>query len=115
MIKIDMEFKKGLLFIRLTGDLNKISNSEFRNTVFPIVLKNEFKYVVLNLLNLNTIDDLGIESLIDLNHIVETWKGKTSICNLNNEELKKKIYNSALSNCYYQTNNELTAVGVFKI
>lgn len=115
MIKINMEFKKGILFIRLSGSLTKSNNSEFRNTVFPIVLKNEFKYVVLNFLNLNTIDEIGIESLIDLNNIVESWKGKTSICNLNNEELKMKIFNSEISNCYYQTNNELTAVGVFRI
>lgn len=110
-----MEFKKGILFIRLQGNLTKSSNSEFRNIVFPIVLKNEFKYIVLNFSNLNTIDEKGIESLIDLNNIVGSWKGKTSICNLNNNNLKIKIYNSELSNCYYQTNDELTAVGVFRI
>lgn len=115
MIKINMEFKKGILFIRLAGNLTKSSNSEFRNTVFPIVLKNEFKYIVLNFLNLNSIDEIGIKSLVDLNNIAESWKGKTSICNLSNAQLKIKISNSEISNCYYQTNNELTAVGIFRI
>ncbi len=115
MIKIDMEFKKGILFIRLNGSLINSTNSEFRNLVFPIILKNEFKYIVLNFSNLNIIDETGIESLIDLNNIVSSWKGRTSLCNLNNEELKIKVSNSELSNCYYQTNDELTATGVFKI
>lgn len=114
MIKIDMEFKKGILFIRLQGLLTKSNNREFRNEVFPLILKHEFKYIVLNLSNVNSIDEVGIDSLLDLNNIVSSWKGRASLCNLN-EELRHKVYSSELANCYFQTNNELTATGVFKI
>lgn len=115
MIKINLEFKKGILFIRVKGSLISNSNKEFRNEVFPVVLKHEFKYIVLNFEELTQLDECGIETLIDLNNIVVSCKGQATICNITNNEIKDKIYNSEISNCYYQTNTELTAIGVFKI
>ncbi len=110
-----MEFNKGILFIRINGSLTKYFNKEFRSEVFPVVLKNEFKYIVLNLENLNLIDEKGIKSLIDLNKIVSSWNGRTSICNLNNDKVKSYIERNDLYDYYYKTHDELTAVGVFKI
>ncbi len=115
MIKIEMEFKKGILFVRLNGSLTKLNNYKFRNEIFPIILKHEFKYVVLNFEKLNSIDQKGIESLYDLNNIINSFKGRISICNINNKELEEAVYNTELKDYYYQTNNELTAIGVFKI
>lgn len=115
MIKINMEFKKGILFIRINGTLIKKNNIQFRKEVFPIILKHEFKYVVLNFEKMNAIDERGIESLYDLNNIINSFKGRISICNIINKELKDYISKSELNNFYYQTNNELTAIGVFKI
>lgn len=110
-----MEFNKGIFFIRINGCLTRNFNKDFRREVFPVILKHEFKYIVLNLENLNLIDDNGIESLIDLNKIVTSWNGRVSICNLNNNKVKNYIEKNNLYDYYYKTSNELTAIGVFRI
>jgi anti-anti-sigma factor len=110
-----MEFNKGILFIRLNGSLTKYYNKEFRSEVFPVVLKHEFKYIVLNMENLNLIDEKGIRCLIDLNRIVSSWNGRTSICSLINHDVKNCIERNKVYDYYYNTYDELSAIGVFKI
>ena len=63
-----MEFRKGILFIRLKGDLNK-------DTIKGIIDK-DFKYVVLNIDDMYSIDSYSIKYLnkiyIDLeNRIID--------------------------------------------
>ena len=48
-----MEFRRGILFIRLKGDLNK-------NTIKGVI-DEDFKYVVLNLDNMYSIDSYSIK------------------------------------------------------
>jgi anti-anti-sigma factor len=110
-----MEFNKGILFIRISGSLTKYCSKEFRSEVFPVILKHEFKYIVLNLENVNTIDKKGFKSLIDLNSIVSSWNGRTSICNLTNNIVKNYVEENGIYDYYYNTNDELSAIGVFKI
>ena len=50
-----MEFRKGILFIRLKGDLNK-------DTIKGIIDK-DFKYVVLNIDDMYSIDSYSIKYL----------------------------------------------------
>lgn len=51
-----MEFRRGILFIRLKGDLNK-------NTIKGVI-DEDFKYVVLNLDNMYSIDSYSIKYII---------------------------------------------------
>ena len=48
-----MEFQRGILFIRLKGDLNE-------NTVKGVIDK-DFKYIVLNIDNMYSIDSYSIK------------------------------------------------------
>ena len=52
MLKTNMEFSKGILFIRLKGDLNK-------NTIKGLI-DSDFKYIVLNIDNMYSIDTYSI-------------------------------------------------------
>lgn len=115
MLKIDMEFKKGILFVRLEGSLNKNNIEKFNNSVIPVVLKHGLKYVVVNLDKVNSIDIKGIESLMELNEIVSKWEGKTTLCSLTNKEVKTSLRNSDYNSMFYETSNELTALGVMKL
>ena len=109
MLKINMEFSKGILWIRLDGILNKTTS----NT--PVILKHGIKYVVVNLDKVNVIDLKGIESLISLNEVVRSMNGKTTLCSLTNREVKNILNKSEYNNTFYETSNELTALGVMKI
>ena len=72
MLKTNMEFSKGILFIRLKGDLNK-------NTIKGIIDK-DFKYIVLNIDNMYSIDSYSIEYINKLYKTIDNTKGKMVIC-----------------------------------
>lgn len=67
-----MEFSKGILFIRLKGDLNK-------NTIRGIIDK-DFKYIVLNIDNMYSIDSYSINYINKLYKKIEDTRGKMIIC-----------------------------------
>ena len=113
MLKIDMEVKRGILFIRLNGILNKVTTNKFNNEVLPVVLDNGLKYVVINLDKVNYIDTFGIEALKEVGYIVTNLKGKTTLCSLTNNQVKLKLEET--DGLFYEASNELTALGVMKI
>ena len=41
--------------------------------------------------------------------------GKTTLCSLTNREVKNILNKSEYNNTFYETSNELTALGVMKI
>ena len=87
MLKINTEFRKGIMFIRIKGNLNKnnINNIECE----------DFKYVVFNLDNLLSIDSYAINYIINYNNEILKNNGKLIICesnnNLGNNLFKNKI------------------------
>ena len=67
-----MEFRRGILFIRLKGDLNK-------NTIKGVI-DEDFKYVVLNLDNMYSIDSYSIKYINKIRKNIEYEDGKLIIC-----------------------------------
>ena len=63
MLKIDCEYKKGILFVRLMGSLNKstIKNMEL---VDNMIVKAGIKYLLINLEKLTIINYCEIAKLI---------------------------------------------------
>lgn len=80
-----MEFRRGILFIRLKGDLNK-------NTVKGII-DGGFKYIVLNIDNMYSIDNYSINYLNTVYQKITCTSGKFIICDKFNssERLLKEI------------------------
>lgn len=72
MLKTNMEFRRGILFIRLKGDLNK-------NTIKGLI-DRDFKYIVLNIDNMYSIDSYSIEYINKLYQIIDNASGKMVIC-----------------------------------
>ena len=68
-----MEFRKGILFIRLKGDLNK-------DTIKGIIDK-DFKYVVLNIDDMYSIDSYSIKYLNKIYRLYENNNNKFIIYN----------------------------------
>lgn len=99
MLKTNMEFRKGILFIRLKGDLNK-------NTIRGIIDK-DFKYVVVNIDNMYSIDSYSIDYLNKLYKSYENISGKMVICDKFNisRKLLKEIP---------KINNEYDAFDIFE-
>lgn len=73
MLKINTEFRKGIMFIRLNGEVNKLNIDN--------IFVSDFKYVVLNFDNLLSIDSEAIKDIIDYNKMITKNNGKLIIVN----------------------------------
>ncbi len=49
MLKVDMEYEKGILYVRLKGVLERKYSYKINNYIVPVVLKHKIKYLVFNL------------------------------------------------------------------
>ena len=98
-----MEFRKGILFIRLTGKLDKNTISKLNSEVTELVKDNGIKNIVFNIDGLTSIDLKGINSLLYNYELSKMNDGKTLLCG---------IINSRLLNYMYEVSDELSAIKV---
>ncbi len=80
VLKTSMEFQRGILFIRVKGDLNK---NTIKNVTF-----DDFKYIVLNINDMYSIDSYSIDYINKLYRIFERKKAKIIICDKFNASKK---------------------------
>ncbi len=91
MLKMDLEYSKGIFFIRLNGELTRKNSYKINNYIIPVIKKHHLKNVIINLNELNEIDDAGINALLNTKCMVKCNKGKLYLCGLKKEfELKLK-------------------------
>lgn len=81
MLKINMEYRRGILFLRLRGNLNTNTAPRFEEYTLPILKNYGIKYVVYNLNELKYIDKSGIESINKSRSLVANNKGKVLLVN----------------------------------
>lgn len=48
MLKMDLEFNKGILFVRLKGKLLRKNSYKINNYLNPVLKKHKIKYLVYN-------------------------------------------------------------------
>ena len=70
LLKVLMEFRKGVLFVRLYGSLNNDTTDIFENEVKEVIIKSGIRYVVLNVSNLSEIKESGIKEIKNLRKIL---------------------------------------------
>ena len=67
MLKIDLKFDNGILFVRLSGSLSQKNSQKINNYILPLLNKYNIKFLVYNLRALKNIDLKGREmSLMQL-------------------------------------------------
>ncbi|MFA5602442.1 MAG: STAS domain-containing protein [Bacilli bacterium] len=115
MLDIDIEFRKGILFVRLGGVLDISSSNKLNEELIPILKDNGIKYLVFNIENLNYIDLDGINSLKQKYNIISNNKGQILVCGIKNGLVKQRIDNSSLFNYMFETSNELAAFNIINL
>ena len=113
MFETNIEYKKGVLFIRITGSLNKENSYKLKKEIIPLILKNGFKYVVLNLNEVDILDNYGIEVIDEINDVVLKFNGKTTL--IDTKKVEKKIKGTLIDKILYKVKNERTALGIFEL
>ena len=90
MLKVDMEYDKGVLYVRLKGILDRKVCYKINNYIVPVVLKHRIKYLVFNLFDLKDIDESGLDALLNTKCAIKTNKGKICLCEVS-DDVRKKI------------------------
>lgn len=112
MLNINLEFIRGMLFVRLSGYLDSNTYTKLGDCLYDMIYDKKLKYFVLNLEELNTIDKRGFQEIIDRYFDITLHDGRLIICGYDNkiEEDNKKIFNQI-----EHTNNELNALRLINI
>lgn len=108
MLEITLEFRKGILFARLQGELTKKTSQVLQTEVTDTIIKNGIQNVVFNLEQLKTIDMKGMSVLLYHYEICKNRKGSSYICNIPNEWIRMKLKRNHILNYLHEMDNELT-------
>lgn len=114
MLDINLEFIRGMLFVRLEGVLDSNTCTKLSNCLDTMIHEKELKYFVINLEYLSFIDEDGIKAIINRYFDITLHDGKLVVCgyksqcnnNLEIENIFNKIEHS---------NNELGALKLINI
>ena len=101
MLKINYEFRKGIFFVRLIGDLDKNNYYKQENFLEELISYNGFKQVVINTDLLRNVDIYGINYLINFNKILRSKNTNLVLCD------KTNISRTLFGNQIQHINNEL--------
>lgn len=91
MLKVLLEFRKGILFVRLYGVLNNETVKIFENEVKEVIISSGIKYTVLNINNLNSITNDGVKHIKELKKIIKKMSGEFFLFGGEFKELKSLI------------------------
>ena len=110
MLKMDIEYDRTILFIRLKGTLNRRVSYKINNYLVPVISKHKIKNVIFNFCDLKSIDESGVDAILNTKCAVKRNKGKIYLCELNNEvSLKVKRLHIK------KTSSELTALKLIEV
>ncbi len=115
MLDISTEFRKGILFIRLTGELTKNTVSKLNEDVTTLIKDNGIRNVVFNIKGLKTIDMKGINALLYNYELSRNNNGKSCVCGIDNTLVSHRIKNSRLLKYMYETSDELGAFNIMNL
>lgn len=86
-----MEFRKGILFVRLYGILDNNTINTFTKEVKEVIISSGILYVVLNVNELNDISKDGIKEIKKLRKIINKSGGKFFLFGGEIKELKSLV------------------------
>ena len=91
-MNIVMEFRKGILFVRVSGVFDNDNIKKFNDEVKEVIIGAGIKYVVLNISDLNDISKDAIKEIKKLRKTIIKSKGKFYLFGGNIKELKKLVH-----------------------
>ena len=91
MLKVLMEFRKGILFVRLYGILNDDTLEKFKTDVKEVIIDSGIKYVVVNVENLYGISESGVKEIKLLKKILKKTDEQFFLFGGEIKELKKLV------------------------
>nr|MBP3259282.1 STAS domain-containing protein [Bacilli bacterium] len=112
MLEITKEFRKGILFVRLKGVLNKDTVSYLNKEVTKVVADMQFQNVLFNVEELTSIDIEGVHAILYNYNLCKDNNGISLLCGVNKSI--KNIINHNLS-FIFQIKDEEKAINMVEI
>lgn len=78
MVDLNIEFTRGVLFVRLAGILNEVSSMDVEEKVFEIIKDGGIRFVVFNVKNLEMSDSVKLFDRCQ--KLLEENDGRMLIC-----------------------------------
>lgn len=91
MLKVLMEFRKGILFVRLYGSLNEETLETFKLEVKEVIINSGIRFVVLNVDNLESISEDGVKEIKSLKKTLKKLDGEFFLFGGEIKELKSLV------------------------
>ena len=113
MLESILEFRRGILFVRLQGILTKETIDKL-DEVINLIQDDDVSNILLNMKGIDNIDMKGIHKLLYIYELCKSKKGQTLICGINSN-IENKIKKNHLLNYIVETENELGAFDIIKI
>lgn len=114
MLNVGTEFRKGILFVRLKGHLNKDTINKYNERVTNVIKVNGIRKIVFNFTNLRSIDIKGINAIFYNYELCKNNEGMSMFCG-NNDKIKDRLKKSRLINYIYETKDELNAIRILSL
>ena len=114
MLNVGTEFRKGILFVRLRGHLNKDTVDKMNKRVTKIVKANGIRNIVFNFTNLKSIDIKGINTIFYNYELCKNNEGISMFCG-NNDKIRDRLKKSRLINYVYEIKDELSAIRILNL
>lgn len=86
-----MEFRKGILFVRLYGTLSNETLDIFKKEVKEVIISSGIMYVVLNIDNLECVSEDGIKEIKLLKKVIKKIGGDFFLFGGEIKELKSLV------------------------
>lgn len=115
MLRIILEYRKGILFIRLIGELDKETIKKFDRSVISRIKRSGIYNIVYNIDKLNYIDLKGMNYILYSYELCKKNNGKILICGIKDNRTSAKIKRNHLLNYLEQIDNELSAFKLIQI
>lgn len=115
MVDIDMEFRKGILFVRLYGDFSANNCYLLDDKLEPLIAGDNVRFIAFNVSGLEMIDLEGIDTIIKYNQALSKIEGKILICGIDNDSIRKKIHSSKALSYMFETSDELGAINYINL
>lgn len=115
MLNINMEFRKGILFVRLVGKLDVSNCNVLDDELKSLIDGRSIKFVTFNVSELDYIDVDGINTILKYYKALSQMDGKALICGVDNELVKLRVHNSMIPYYVFETSDELGAINYINL
>lgn len=113
MLKSNLEIRRGILFVRLSGVLSESTVDDLKD-VTELICENGLSNVVLNLKDLEDIDRKGINIFLYIYELCKKNHGRSLLCDVN-QNVDNKLKKSRIDKYMTIMSSELKAFEIIKV